>query len=446
MATSTLVPRLLARSIRQTCRQTYLPRTATRAASSIHPKGFTPPTNDELFELREQVSDFTRREIPPSVAHATDLNNDFPTPMWGKLGSAGFLGVTADEEYGGLGMGYQAHCVVMEELSRASGSIGLSYAAHSQLCVNQLMLHGTPEQKAAFLPELISGELVGALAMTEAQAGSDVLSMRTKATKVKGGWELSGAKLWITNGPDAHLVIVYAKTDPGARKITAFIVDTSAPGFSVTRKLDKLGMRGSNTGELAFDSVFVPDDRVLGEINGGTKVLMKGLDLERLVLSAGPLGLMRGAFDVALPYVHSRTQFGDPIGHFQLVQGKLADMYTAYQRSAALTYALAAAVDTGSAAHFARPESLFPPPADVTPAHDARVRSQDCAAAILGAAESATRVAMDAVQLLGGMGYSSEMAVGRIMRDAKLYEIGAGTSEVRRVIIGRALNRLYVDV
>ncbi|KAF2279603.1 aromatic compound dioxygenase [Westerdykella ornata] len=399
-----------------------------RHASTKHPKGFVPPTQAELQELRESVQDFTRREIRPEVAARTDAENAFPNDMWKKLGDAGFLGITADEEYGGLGMGYQAHCVVMEEISRASGSIGLSYAAHSQLCVNQLMLNGTPEQKKKFLPGLISGEEIGALAMSEHSAGSDVVSMKMTAKEVDGGYVLDGTKMWITNGPDAHTIIVYAKTLPqaGSKGITAFIVPTTtSPGFSCARKLDKLGMRGSNTGELIFDSVFVPHAHVLGPINRGVHVLMEGLDLERLVLSAGPLGLMQACLDTVLPYVHQRKQFGAPIAHNQLVQGKLADMYTKMRASSSFTYAVARAVD----------ESYQEP----------QIRTQDCAGAILYAAERATECALDAVQLMGGMGYMNEVPVGRILRDAKLYEIGAGTSEVRRMVIGRAFNREFAQ-
>jgi isovaleryl-CoA dehydrogenase len=349
--------------------------------------------------------------------------------MWQKFGEAGFLGITADEEFGGLGMGYQAHCVVMEEISRASGSIGLSYAAHSQLCVNQLMLNGSPEQKAKYLPGLVSGERIGALAMSEHSAGSDVVSMKMTAKEVDGGYVLNGSKMWITNGPDAHTIIVYAKTQPDAasKGITAFIVETAtAKGFSVAQKLDKLGMRGSNTGELVFEDVFVPKENMLGSINKGVRVLMEGLDLERLVLSAGPLGLMQASLDTVLPYTHTRKQFGQPIAHNQLVQGKLADMYTKYRASSAFTYAIARAVDESATS-------------------GALVKTQDCAGAILYAAERASEVAADAVQLMGGMGYMNEVPVGRILRDAKLYEIGAGTSEVRRMVIGRAFNKEFAE-
>lgn len=375
--------------------------------------------------MRERTIEFARREIPQDVAQTTDHSNEFPNHMWRKLGEAGFLGVTADEEYGGLAMGYQAHCVILEELSRASGSIGLSYAAHSQLTVNQLMLNGNAEQKAAWLPGLISGEKIGSLAMSEHGAGSDVVSMKMTAKQVDGGYILNGTKMWITNGPDAHLVIVYAKTTPedGKNGITAFLVDTATEGFSVARKLDKLGMRGSNTGELMFDNVFVPAENVLGSLDKGVKVLMEGLDLERLVLSAGPLGLMKAALDVTLPYVHERKQFGVPLASQQLIQGKLADMYTKYRASSSYTYAVAREIDESH--------------------EDPNIKTQDCAGAILYAAERATECGMDAIQCLGGMGYMNEMIAGRVMRDAKLYEIGAGTSEVRRIVIGRAFNKEF---
>ncbi|KAL1839301.1 hypothetical protein VTJ49DRAFT_1664 [Mycothermus thermophilus] len=406
-----------------------------RHASSKHPKGFVPPTSADLAELRERVQEFTRRELTEEVAAAADKSNSFPDGMWRKLGDAGLLGITADEDVGGLGMGYQAHCVVMEELSRASGSVALSYAAHSQLCVNQLQLHGTPEQKQKFLPALIAGERVGALAMSESGAGSDVVSMRTTATEVPGGYVLRGSKMWITNGPDADVVIVYAKTlpDAGSKGITAFIVEPkTSPGFACLRKLDKMGMRGSNTGELAFDEVFVSRENVLGPLHGGVRVLMEGLDFERLVLSAGPLGLMQAALDVALPYAHARKQFGTPVAQFQLVQGKLADMYTKLQASRAFTYATARAVDEGATAGAAggAGSSL----------------SRDCAGAILYAAERATECALDAIQILGGMGYTEDMPASRILRDAKLYEIGAGTSEVRRMVIGRSFNKEYAHL
>lgn len=381
-------------------------RPASTSASKKHPAGFAPPTSTDLAELRERVQEFTRREITPELAAETDRNNAFPAHLWRKLGDAGLLGITADEDCGGLGMGYQAHCVAMEEISRASGSVGLSYAAHSQLCVNQIQLNGTPEQKKKYLPGLVAGTSVGALAMSESGAGSDVVSMRTAAKRVDGGWLLTGTKMWITNGPDADVVVVYAKTDPDAQPqshgITAFIVDTHTKGFSCARKLDKMGMRGSNTGELVFDNVFVPDENVLGPagagvsggIGKGVRVLMEGLDLERLVLSAGPLGLMQAALDVALPFTHTRKQFGRPIAHNQFVQGHLADMHTKLQASRAYTYATARAVD-----------------------EDGVVNTRDCAGAILFAAERATECALTCIQLLGGMGYVEEMPASRLLRE-----------------------------
>ena len=326
-------------------------------------------------------------------------------------------------------MGYQAHCIVMEEISKASGSIGLSYAAHSQLCINQLCLNGNQAQKEKYLPDLISGQKVGALAMSEHSAGSDVVSMKTKAVEVEGGYKLNGTKMWITNGPDADLIVVYAKTNPtaGSKGITAFLVDKTSPGFSCARKLDKLGMRGSNTGELVFEDVFIPKENTLGGLNKGVKVLMEGLDIERLVLSSGPLGIMSAALELVLPYTHTRTQFNTPIAHNQLVQGKLADMYTKYRASACFTHDVARTLDVNH-------DSL-----------DNRPNTQDCAGAILYAAEKATECALDAIQLMGGMGYVNEVPAGRLLRDAKLYEIGAGTSEVRRIVIGRAFNKEYAN-
>ncbi|KAI1844972.1 hypothetical protein JX265_008443 [Neoarthrinium moseri] len=405
-------------------RASLLPALQVRAHSSKHPKGFEPPTQADLTELRERVQEFTRREISEEVASHTDKSNAFPNDMWPKLGEAGFLGMTADEDYGGLAMGYQAHCIVLEEISRASGSIGLSYAAHSQLCVNQIQLNGTPEQKDKYLPGLIAGTSIGALAMSESGAGSDVVSMRTTAKAVDGGYVINGTKMWITNGPDADVIVVYAKTEPdkASKGITAFLVETKSKGFSCARKLDKMGMRGSNTGELAFEDVFVPEENVLGKINGGVRVLMEGLDLERLVLSAGPLGIMQAALDVALPFTHQRKQFGQPIAQNQFVQGKLADMYTKLQASRAYTYGTAKAVD-----------------------EEGIIKTQDCAGAILYAAERATESTLDCIQLLGGMGYVEEMPASRLLRDAKLYEIGAGTSEIRRMVIGRAFNKEYAN-
>ncbi|EXL51299.1 isovaleryl-CoA dehydrogenase [Fusarium oxysporum f. sp. radicis-lycopersici 26381] len=426
MATSVRTFRSLARPVvaRRFRPAVTLPAIQSRLHSSKHPKGFEAPSNEELEELRERVQEFTRREITEEVAAKTDKTNAFPAEMWQKLGEAGFLGITADEDVGGLAMGYQAHIIVMEELSRASGSIGLSYAAHSQLCVNQLQLNGSPEQKKKYLPGLIAGTSVGALAMSESGAGSDVVSMRTTAKAVDGGYVLNGSKMWITNGPDADVIVVYAKTEPekASKGITAFIVDTKSEGFSCARKLDKMGMRGSNTGELMFDGVFVPTENILGKVNGGVRVLMEGLDLERLVLSAGPLGIMQASLDVALPFTHQRKQFSQPIAHNQLLQGKLADMYTKLQASRAYTYTTAKAVDDNGL-----------------------IRTQDCAGAILYAAERATECTLDCIQLLGGMGYVEEMPASRLLRDAKLYEIGAGTSEIRRMVIGRAFNKEYAQ-
>ncbi|CZR42176.1 hypothetical protein LB506_001514 [Fusarium annulatum] len=426
MATSVRTFRSLARPVvaRRFRPAVTLPVIQSRLHSSKHPKGFEAPSNEELDELRERVQEFTRREITEEVAAKTDKTNAFPAEMWQKLGEAGFLGITADEDVGGLAMGYQAHIIVMEELSRASGSIGLSYAAHSQLCVNQLQLNGSPEQKQKYLPGLIAGTSVGALAMSESGAGSDVVSMRTTAKAVDGGYVLNGSKMWITNGPDADVIVVYAKTEPekASKGITAFIVDTKSEGFSCARKLDKMGMRGSNTGELMFDGVFVPTENILGKVNGGVRVLMEGLDLERLVLSAGPLGIMQASLDVSLPFTHQRKQFGQPIAHNQLLQGKLADMYTKLQASRAYTYTTAKAVD-----------------------ENGLIRTQDCAGAILYAAERATECTLDCIQLLGGMGYVEEMPASRLLRDAKLYEIGAGTSEIRRMVIGRAFNKEYAE-
>ncbi|ANB11031.1 isovaleryl-CoA dehydrogenase, mitochondrial precursor [Sugiyamaella lignohabitans] len=377
----------------------------------------------DVEELREATIAFCKEEITREVAAATDSNNSFPNELWPKLGEAGLLGITASPEYGGLGQGYLAHSVVIEELSRASGSIALSYAAHSNLCINQLTLHTTPEQGAKYLPDLISGKKIGALAMSEAGSGSDVVSMKTTATLSDdgSGYYLNGTKMWITNGPDADTLVVYAKTDPkaGSKGITTFIVEKGMPGFSCTRKLDKLGMRGSNTGELVFDNVFIPKENVLGKVGGGVYVLMSGLDLERLVLAAGPVGLMKAALDETLPYVHTRLQFGQPIAHNQLIQGKLADMYTKYATARAFLYETARAADAG------------------------HKDTKDCAAVILYAAERATEVCLDAIQCLGGMGYVNETVPGRLLRDAKLYEIGAGTSEIRRMVIGRAFNKEY---
>jgi isovaleryl-CoA dehydrogenase len=371
---------------------------------------------DTADAIRESVRSFAVAEIAP-LADDIDRTDQFPRQLWPKLGELGVLGITVEEEDGGAGLGYVEHCVAMEEISRASGSVGLSYGAHSNLCVNQIRRHGRGEQKQRHLPKLISGEHVGALAMSEPQAGSDVVSMRLRADRKGDKYVLNGTKFWITNGPVADVIVVYAKTDPaaGARGISAFIIEKDFEGFSVAKKLDKLGMRGSETGELVFTDCEVPAESMLGEEGKGVEVLMSGLDFERAVLAAGPLGLMQAAFDLVLPYVHERKQFGQPIGSFQLMQGKLADMYAAMATSRAYVYAVARACDTD------------------------QVTRKDAAGAILFAAEKATWIALEAIQCLGGNGYINDYPTGRLLRDAKLYEIGAGTSEIRRWLIGREL-------
>ncbi len=371
---------------------------------------------EEIDMLRDAVYNFAQAEIAP-LAEKADEANAFPNELWPKLGEMGLLGITAAEQYGGADMGYLAHVVAMEEISRASGGIGLSYGAHSNLCVNQINKNGNEAQKAKYLPKLISGEHIGALAMSEPNSGSDVVSMKLRAEKKGDLYVLNGNKMWITNGPDAHTFVIYAKTDmaAGARGMTAFIVEKGTPGFSQAQKLDKLGMRSSNTCELVFEDCEVPAENILGGEGRGVNVLMSGLDYERVVLSGGPLGLMQAAMDIIVPYIHDRKQFGQSIGEFQLVQGKVADAYTQMNAARAYVYAVAKACDRGETAR------------------------KDAAGAILYAAELATKIALDAIQLLGGNGYINEFATGRLLRDAKLYEIGAGTSEIRRMLIGREL-------
>ena len=371
---------------------------------------------EEIDMLRDTVRRFAAAEIAPRAAEI-DRSNDFPADLWRKMGDLGLLGLTVEPELGGAGMGYLAHSVAMEEISRASASVGLSYGAHSNLCVNQIRRNGTLAQKRTYLPRLISGEHVGALAMSEPGAGSDVVSMRLRADRRGADYVLNGTKMWITNGPDADVLVVYAKTTPdaGPRGITAFLVEKDMPGFSCAQKLDKLGMRGSNTGELVFDNCVVPAENVLGALDGGVGVLMSGLDYERAVLAAGPIGIMQACMDIVLPYVHDRQQFGQPIGEFQLMQGKLADMYTTMNAAKSYVYAVARSCDRG------------------------RTTRKDAAGAILYAAERATWMTLEAIQVLGGNGYINDYATGRLLRDAKLYEIGAGTSEIRRMLIGREL-------
>ena len=372
--------------------------------------------DDELNMLRDQVNAFAASEIAPRAAEI-DHNNEFPNDLWKKFGDMGLLGITVPEEDGGSGMGYLAHCIAMEEISRASASVGLSYGAHSNLCVNQLKINASAEQKAKYLPKLMSGDHVGALAMSEPGAGSDVVSMQLRAKEDGDHYILNGNKMWITNGPDADVLVVYAKTDPdaGSKGITAFIIEKGMPGFSTAQKLDKLGMRGSNTCELVFQDCRVPAENVLGEVGKGVRVLMSGLDYERAVLAAGPIGIMQAAMDIVIPYIHERKQFNQSIGEFQLVQGKVADMYTTLNACRAYLYAVAGACDRGQTSR------------------------KDAAGVILYCAEKATQVALDAIQLLGGNGYINEYPTGRLLRDAKLYEIGAGTSEIRRMLIGREL-------
>ena len=378
--------------------------------------GFDFGLGSEADMLRQSVNGFAQDRIAPRAADI-DRDNVFPRDLWPEMGALGLHGITVSEEYGGAGLGYLAHCVAMEEISRASAAVGLSYGAHSNLCVNQLNRNGTPEQKRKYLPKLISGEHVGALAMSEPDAGSDVVSMRTRADKVGSRYVLNGSKMWITNGPIADTLVIYAKTDrtAGARGITAFIIEKGMQGFTPAQKLDKLCMRGSDTSELVFEDCEVPEENVLGAVGNGVNVLMSGLDYERVVLAAGPLGIIQACMDVVVPYVHERKQFGQAIGQFQLVQAKLADMYVTMNAAKSYVYAVARASDEG------------------------RTTREDAAGAILFAAEKATWMALEAIQCLGGNGYINDFSTGRLLRDAKLYEIGAGTSEIRRMLIGREI-------
>lgn len=373
---------------------------------------------EDIDALRDLTATFVRRELTPR-ADAIDRTDTFPRDLWPQLGALGLLGLTVEPEWGGAGLGYLAHCVVMEEISRGSGSVGLSYGAHANLCVNQLRRWGTDAQKSRYLPGLISGEALGALAMSEPNAGSDVMSLKLRATEDGDGYRLNGRKFWITNGPSADVLIVYATLDPalGTKGVTAFLIERADAGFSCAQKLDKLGMRGSETGELVFDDCWIPKDRVLGTLGGGAAVLMSGLDYERIVLAGGPLGLMVAALDCMAPYLQTREQFGQPIGQFQLMQGKLADCYVAMNSARSYVYAVARAADQGKTTRF------------------------DAAGCILYASEAATRVALETIQALGGNGYTNDYPAGRLLRDAKLYEIGAGTNEIRRMLMGRELLR-----
>jgi isovaleryl-CoA dehydrogenase len=378
--------------------------------------GFDFGLGEDVDMLRDSVRRFSQQKIAPR-ADEIDRKNEFPRDLWPKLGDLGLLGITVEEKWGGSGLGYLEHCVAMEEISRASGSIGLSYGAHSNLCVNQIRRNGSADQKKRYLPKLISGAHVGALAMSEPGSGSDVVSMRTRADKKGNKYILNGSKMWITNGPLADTIVVYAKTDAtaGQRGITAFLVEKKFKGFSTAQKLDKLGMRGSDTGELVFQDCEVPEENVLGAVGNGVNILMSGLDYERVVLAAGPLGLMQAAVDLVIPYIHDRKQFGQSIGRFQLMQAKIADMYVGMNAAKAYVYAVAKACDEG------------------------RTTREDAAGAILFASEKATQMALEAIQTLGGNGYINEFPAGRLLRDAKLYEIGAGTSEIRRMLIGREI-------
>ena len=372
--------------------------------------------NEENNLLRDSIYNFACQEIAP-LAHQIDKDNNFPNHLWKKLGELGVLGITVSQKYGGVDMGYLAHVIAMEEISRASASVGLSFGAHSNLCVNQIYLNGTEEQKQKYLPDLISGNKIGALAMSEANAGSDVVSMQLSAVKKDSYYVLNGTKMWITNGPDADVIVVYAKTNPHAksRGITAFIIENTFSGFSTSPKIDKLGMRGSNTCELVFQDCIVPMENILGQVDDGVSVLMSGLDYERTVLAAGPIGIMQACMDLVLPYVRTRKQFNQPIGEFQFIQGKLADLYTELNASRAYLYAVAQDCDNGV------------------------IQRKDAASVILYTSEKATKMALETIQILGGNGYTQEYSAGRLLRDAKLYEIGAGTSEIRRMLIGREL-------
>lgn len=371
---------------------------------------------DTFNQLRDSVKQFAQKEIAPFAAEI-DHQNQFPNTLWPKLGGMGLLGITVSEEYGGANMGYLAHAIAMEEISRASASVGLSYGAHSNLCVNQIYLNGNKEQKKRYLPKLISGEYIGALAMSEGSAGSDVVSMQLQARAEKDDYILNGTKMWITNGPDAHVIVVYAKTnkDAASKGITAFIIEKDFPGFRTAQKLDKLGMRGSNTCELVFEDCKVPAENVLGTVNKGVSILMSGLDFERTILAAGPVGIMQACMELVMPYVRERKQFNQPIGEFQLIQGKLADMYAGLSAARSYLYTVARACDAGL------------------------VSRKDAAGVILYTSEKATQMALQTIQILGGNGYTNEYPAGRLLRDAKLYEIGAGTSEIRRMLIGREL-------